>query len=165
MFSNSSTVNLTTSYQLSLSIETCSSYSSSCEQRTYFLRPIFKNAFTFQRTCRIWWSKFYLHFFFPFLLLFFLSVKLTVGSAGDLERHQILLGHKCKSRVSGAFVKILSGKSCTGWKGEACIQLTSLEDAHTKWKYFVAFRLLFLWYMRFYTTQKIEPFTFLGNRD
>lgn len=141
----------------------CSSYSSSSEQRTYFPRPTFKNAFTFQRTSRIWCRKFYLCFFF---LFFFFSVKLTVGSdAGDVERHWILLGRKCKPRVGGAFMKILSGKSCTGWEAEACIQLTSLEDAHTEWKYFVAFRLLFLWYMRFYTTQKIEPFTFLGNWD
>lgn len=62
-------------------------------------------------------------------------------------------------------MEILPGRSCTGWESEACIQLTSLEDAHAKWKHYVAFKLLFLWYVRFAITQKIEPFTFLGNWD
>lgn len=89
-------------------------------------------------------SSFYLCFFPP----------LSCRSVDGVERHLILLGHKCEPRASGVCLKILPGKSCCGWESEVRIQLTSLEDAHTEWKHYVAFKLLFLWYMRFYTTQK-----------
>lgn len=137
---------------LSLCLEICPSHSNSWEQRMFFVRLTFKNAFTFQRASRIWQSKFYLCklFFFPPLL----SFKSDSTSMDGVERHQILLGHKCEPGADGVCLKIVPGKSCVGWESGACIQLTSLEDAHTKWKYYVAFKLLFLWYMRFYMTQK-----------
>lgn len=89
-----------------------------------------------------------------FYLFIFISPFLSCRSVDGGERHPIWLGHKCEPRASGVCLKILPGKSCAGWESEACIQLTSLEDARTEWKYCVAFKLLFLWYMRFYTTWK-----------
>jgi len=50
-------------------------------------------------------------FFFSFPLL---SCKSDSTSVDGVERHQVLLGHKCEPRADGLCLKILPGRSCTG---------------------------------------------------
>lgn len=150
--------NLTTSYQLSLCLER---WPNSWEQGMFLLRPKFKSAFIFQRGSRIWWSKFYFckHFFPPLLL----SRKSDSTNVNLVERHQILLGQKCKPRADGEYIRgyflakfVLAENQKLASAWHRWKMHTQSESPVWPW----SFCSCGTW--GFIAHRRMEPFTFLG---
>ena len=156
--------NLTTSYQLSLCLEMCSSHSNSREQRMFFLRPRVKNAFTFQRSSRIWQSKLYLRKLFFFFFFFpFYHVKVTVQVwivwrdirfCWDISVSPELMGYVWKYFLAKV-VLAENQKLASSWHHWK----VHTQSESTMWP--LSFCSCGTW--GFILHRRIEPFTFLGN--